>query len=92
MLKRTLYFLIHNLAVFVANKTIDPKLSPGLPAIFDRLDYEMPFVLRAGTEASMANLVADLITKETGIKEAGLLVKLVSQVCELYDPRKGVKG
>lgn len=92
MIKRTLYFLIHNLAVLVANRTIDPELSKSLPAIYDRLDYEMPFVLRAGTVKSMANLIASLISKETGIADEGLLKKMVSQVCELYDPRKGVKG
>ena len=92
MLKRTLYFFIHNLAVFIANRTIDPVLSTKLPIIYDRLDYELPFILRSGTSGSLNNMVTDLITKETGIKEAGLLVNLVSQVCELYDPRKGVKG
>lgn len=92
MLKRTLYFLIHNIAVLVANKTIDPELSSKLPLIYDRLDYELPFVLRSGTAGSLNNMITDLIVKETGIKEIGLLGKLASQVCELYDPRKGIRG
>ncbi len=92
MLRRTLYFLIHELAVFVANKTVDPALRSSLPNIYDRLDYEMPFILRMGTPGSLAHMITSLIIKETDTRDPKVLAKLVDQVCELYDPRKGANG
>lgn len=92
MIKRTIYFVIHHFAVWVARKTVDPSLEAKLPGIFDRLDYEMPFILRTSNAGSITGLIGDLITKETGVKDIEVLTKMVSQVCELYDPRAGARS
>lgn len=91
-MKALFYFALHNFAIWLARKTIDPRLNGVMDKVYDRLDYEMPFILRTSNFGSVNNLISGLVVKETGIQDEGLLGKLVDQVCQTYDPRNGAKG
>jgi hypothetical protein len=91
-MKALLYFAVHNFAIWLARKTVDPRLNSVMDKVYDRLDYEMPFILRTSNFGSVNNLISGLVVKETGIQDEGVLGKLVDQVCQAYDPRNGAKG
>lgn len=91
-MKALFYFALHNFAIWLARKTVDPRLNGVMNKVYDRLDYEMPFILRTSNFGSVNNLISGLVVKETGIHDEGLLGKLVDQVCQTYDPRNGAKG
>lgn len=81
--------VLHDAAVWVSRKTIDPTLAKALPEIYDRLDYEMPYILRTSSYESIHHLVFGLVAKATGLKNETEINKFVDEVCELYDPRLG---
>jgi hypothetical protein len=89
MFKRILFFVLHEAAVWVAHRTIDPRLGSVADKVYDRLDYEMPYILRTSNFGSINNLIFGLVAKETGLTDEKTIAHLVGQVCEMYDPRLG---
>ncbi len=82
-------FLLHQVAMWAARKTVDPLLSKVADKVYDRLDYEMPYILRTSSTGSINNLIFGLVAKETGLQDETKIAHLVTQVCEMYDPRLG---
>lgn len=88
-MKSIVMFLLHQVAMWAARKTVDPVLGKVADKVYDRLDYEMPYILRTSSSGSINNLIFGLVAKETGLTDETKITHLVSQVCEMYDPRKG---
>lgn len=89
IMKSIVMFVLHQIAVWAARKTIDPVLNKVADKVYDRLDYEMPYILRTSSSGSINNLIFGLVAKETGLTDDKKIAHLVNQVCEMYDPRMG---
>ena len=71
----------------LAKAMIDRPLRRALPHVYDRLDNEMPTLLRTATPEVMAAEIAASIAQATG-REA--TARQIQQVAQLYDPLKAV--
>lgn len=71
----------------LATAAIDKPLRRALPYIYERLDNEMPLLLKDATPEVMAAEIAATIAQATGHPATANQVR---KVAELYDPIKAV--
>ena len=69
----------------LATAAIDRPLRRALPAIYERLDNEMPELLRTADPEVMTAEIAATIAQATG---AGATARQIEQVVALYSPIK----
>ena len=71
----------------LAKAMIDRPLRRALPHVYERLDNEMPTLLRTATPEVMARQIATIIAQSTGNPATA---RQIEQVAQFYDPLKAV--